>query len=246
MRKMEKIKLNTQPLDLAFHQKKLFSGGSEIKGTARLLEELREVVHDSEFYSKSNKKLELYFMFRNLYPALNKYDLNYDITILSPTPMGKEFNKTLGHYHAQATPKLTYPEIYEVLHGEAHYLIQKLENGKIVDVLLIKARKGDKVFVPPNYGHVTINPKNDFLVMANLVSNRLPSIYAPYKENKGGAYYELDNNELIPNKVYGILPQIKVLNAPKCKLSDNLCNACAENPEIFAFLNNPNIQNELF
>ncbi len=58
-------------------------------------------------------------------------------------------------------PKLryTYSELYEVLERDAHYLLQRAQNGERVDeVILVKATRGDKVIIPPNYGHVTINP----------------------------------------------------------------------------------------
>jgi|GEM_PF-2282682 glucose-6-phosphate isomerase len=43
--------------------------------------------------------------------------------------MGLEFVKTCGHYHPPVNPKLryTYPEMYEVLEGDAHYLLQCAE-----------------------------------------------------------------------------------------------------------------------
>jgi oxalate decarboxylase/phosphoglucose isomerase-like protein (cupin superfamily) len=58
-------------------------------------------------------------------------------------------------------PKLryTYRELYEVLKGDAHYLLQRAQNKERVDeAILVKATRGDKVLIPPNYGHVTINP----------------------------------------------------------------------------------------
>ncbi len=54
---------------------------------------------------------------------------------------------------------LHYPELYEVLKGDANYLLQRAQNEERVDeVILVKATRGDKVIIPPNYGHVTINP----------------------------------------------------------------------------------------
>lgn len=46
-----------------------------------------------------------------------------------------------------------YPELYEMLNGESHYLLQRAQNEESVgEVLLVKATRGDKVIVPPNYG----------------------------------------------------------------------------------------------
>ena len=45
-----------------------------------------------------------------------------------------------------------------MLDGDAHYLLQRAQNEESVhEVILVKATRGDKVIVPPNYGHVTIN-----------------------------------------------------------------------------------------
>jgi len=87
--------------------------------------------------------------------------LRYDITIIPPNKLGMEFVKTAGHYHPFLPgSKMTYPELYEVLEGEAHYLLQRREQERgterITDVVVVKAKKGDKVIIPPNYGHVTI------------------------------------------------------------------------------------------
>ncbi len=58
--------------------------------------------------------------------------------------------------------------LYEVLEGLAHFLLQ---TNALDDVVLIEARKGDIIVIPPGYGHVTINPRLDeTLIMANLVS----------------------------------------------------------------------------
>ena len=76
------------------------------------------------------------------------------------------------------------PEIYEVLAGEAHYLIQTRDCS---DVVMISARAGDVVVVPSGYGHVTINPsKKDVLEMANIVSSRFTSNYEGYEDRSRG------------------------------------------------------------
>ena len=126
--------------------------------------------------------------------------------------MGREFIKTAGHYHPliKGTP-YTYPEVYEVLEGMAHYLLQKCEDGEIVDIIMIDAAKGDKVIVPPNYGHVTINPSENELKMANWVSRNFSSIYRPYKKNGGAAYFELNDGQIIQNENYSQIPDIRYL-----------------------------------
>jgi glucose-6-phosphate isomerase len=72
------------------------------------------------------------------------------------------------------------------LEGEALYLLQKLD---LSDVVAVNASAGDKVLVPPGYGHVTINRSNKILKMANFVARDFSSLYGPIKERAGGAYY---------------------------------------------------------
>jgi glucose-6-phosphate isomerase len=153
-------------------------GDNIIEPDIRMLSDMQEVVYDRTWLENSSD-IELYYMYRDL--ALDDTDrrilrnanLRYDITMIPPRRLGKEFVKTAGHYHPKVSgTDLSYTEIYEVLEGEAHYLLQKLEKNKITDAVLIKAVKGDKVVIPPDYGHVTINPSEKELRMANLVSDR--------------------------------------------------------------------------
>ena len=51
-----------------------------------------------------------------------------------------------------------YPELYEVVEGVAHFLLQK---KTLEHIVLVKAAKGDIVLIPLGYGHVTINPSRD-------------------------------------------------------------------------------------
>ncbi len=160
-------------------------------------------------------------MYRDLYATrahkdiIVEHQLRYDITIIPPLKMGVEYVKTLGHYHppiAVGSP-YTYPELYEVLEGEAHYLLQRPSNGHpecIADALIVRAGKGDKVVVPPNYGHVTINPSEKLLKMANWVCRSFNSVYEPYKLFHGGVYYELVSGKFVPNQWYVEQPDIRM------------------------------------
>jgi glucose-6-phosphate isomerase len=80
-----------------------------------------------------------------------------------------------------------------VLSGRAHYLLQKAaEDGvTIEDVVVVEAGPGDKVVMPPGYGHVTINPGPEPLVMCNCVEATFTSDYGPYRQAHGAVYYEV-------------------------------------------------------
>ncbi|MEM3030807.1 MAG: glucose-6-phosphate isomerase family protein [Candidatus Micrarchaeia archaeon] len=233
------VLLDVRPLKLSFVKGGLFLGKKKLKPSVRTLRELQDVVQDIRFLVEADQDMRCYFMYRDLYPPLAEKGLRYDITILPPIRLGKEFNKTMGHYHPEAREGLSYCELYEVLQGRAHYLLQKREGGKIADVLLVRARKGDAVPIPPNYGHITINPGKTPLVMANLVARDFESIYQDYLNMRGGAYYELADGSFRQNPMYGKLPELKVIDAAKRWGRQNILARCLSHPEEFAFLLDP-------
>lgn len=167
-------------------------GGKTREPDIRWLFDLSEVIFDQDWLARS-ENAPLYYMYRDL--SLSKADaeklheqgLRYDITIIPPGMLGREYIKTAGHYHpAVPGSAVTYPELYEVLEGEALYLLQKQDYS---DISVVSATAGDKVLVPPNYGHITINRSNKTLKMANFVARDFSSIYDPIRERHGGAYF---------------------------------------------------------
>ncbi|HQC00379.1 MAG TPA: glucose-6-phosphate isomerase family protein [Methanospirillum sp.] len=146
-----------------------------------------------------------YEMFRDL--AKNDEDKNwlmqhkvrYDITRIPGRVICGEWIKTKGHYHQSAPDGFAYTEIYEVLEGEALYLLQKMD---LSDIILVRARKGDLVLIPPGYGHVTINSLKETLLMANLVSSEFTSDYLPFENMQGAAYYLFADGRTVKNPRY--------------------------------------------
>ncbi len=201
-------------------------GTKRVKPNIRKLFDMKEVIYDQKWLLGTNN-VELYYMYRELSLGKNdaltmkEHGLRYDITVIPPRMLGCEFVKTAGHYHPVVLgTDTTFPEIYEVLSGEAHYMMQKLEAGRIKDVILIKAQEGDKVIIPPGYGHLTINASNKVLKMANWVARDFESIYSPIKEKGGGAYFILRKG-IVKNERYDELPEIRLFepnNFKKIKL----------------------------
>lgn len=158
----------------------------------RHLFDMTDVIFDQTWLAGA-EDFDLYFMYRDLYLSrtdrekLLAQGLRYDITIIPPAMLGREYMKTAGHYHPLvAGGSVTYPELYEVLEGEALYLLQ---SSDLSDVVVVYASAGDKVLVPPDYGHVTINRSNKTLKMANFVARDFSSLYEPYRQKGGGAYF---------------------------------------------------------
>ncbi len=141
--------------------------------TARSPAELRSF----HFFPDISYNEPLYFMYRDVAkheqdrPWLEFHTLRYDITVIPPADLGGEYVKTKGHYPPENPAGVGYPEIYEVLEGRAHFLLQK---KTLDDIVLVQVRAGDIAGIPPGYGHVTINPSPlETLILANLVSTRL-------------------------------------------------------------------------
>lgn len=165
---------------------------------------------------------ELYYMYRGLCLVEDSKDiaeagLRYDITAIRPGRLGGEFVKTAGHYHPRKPDAgVTWPEVYEVLSGRAHYLLQRMraeQPDQIEVALSISALPGDKVLIPPGFGHITINAGDDFLVMSNWVAEGFSSIYEPIRQMKGGAFYGLEDNggiKFVPNQNYSSIPPLTV------------------------------------
>jgi len=207
----------------------------------RTFKELKKFIDDGKKFTDIKDSEPCYFMYRGVFESNN---LRYDITILPSKKIGSEFNKTVGHYHPnKPKTKVTYPEIYEVISGRALYLLQK---NNLKDAILVEALEGEKVVIPPGYGHVTINPDERPLVMANLLDASFESGYDFYKIHKGGISYiieDKDSLKVVPNPSYPkkVIPRMA---RPRDLMlfeidASRLLFQFQENPEKFSWLNNP-------
>ncbi len=194
-------------------------GIRRVRPTIRMLFDMKDVIYDREWLQTSNN-FELYYMYRDLFLSkkdeltIKEHGLRYDITVIPPCMLGIEFVKTAGHYHPKVPgTEMTYPEIYEVLSGEAYYVMQKPDNDGITDVIMVKAQPGDKVLIPPGYGHLTINASNKVLKMANWVATDFESIYLPIKEKGGGGYFFLHHG-WIRNLKYNHVAEMRFNEPP--------------------------------
>lgn len=233
------IKLNGSRLE---YDQALF----ETEPKARTYEEAKPV-----YLEKGLENRDLYYMYRYFEGrddgwVFEKNHAEYDITVINPGKIGPEMIKTVGHYHA-AVPNtnITYPEVYEVLEGEITYLLQTEPNKKNeVDVIIVEAKTGDKVIVPPNYGHVSINRGNVTAVSSNIQRRDLPANanYDAFKEKNGAALY-YDGKEWTEN--YNYIIRSKKIVTPKEKpdwgieIGKPLYRAFIENPDRFKWLTEP-------
>jgi glucose-6-phosphate isomerase len=196
-----------------------------------MLFDMEDVIFDKKWLSEQKKNFPLYEMQREIKKV---GDIRYDITKIYGKMLGAEFNKTFGHYHPNG-----FPEIYEVMKGKAIFLLQKpvrIPSKKIADVVAIFAKKRDQIVIPPRYGHVTINPTNKLLVIANLVSCRFSSIYEPYRKFQGACYYYTKKG-WVKNPNY-IAPKLRRKKAKKV-FKEKLEKLLENDLETIEWLNTP-------
>ena len=150
----------------------------------RSIKDMEAVVYDKEWFITA-PNADLYYMYRGIE---EKNDIRYDITVVPAKMLGEEFVKTKGHYHMGK-----HPEVYTVLDGQSIYLMQKRKadsENEIEDVYAVQCQKGDVVVIPPDYGHITINPSpTNQLKMANWISRECKSDYSLFEKFQGACYY---------------------------------------------------------
>jgi len=209
------------------------------------LAEMRDVLYDREFVDSADPAMSIYRVYRDI-PIENPLDvpwvheLSYDITVMPPLMLGKEFVKTHGHNHSVGPGGATYAEIYEVLQGTVHVLLQRTGKTGIAEVSLIEGHPSDKIIISPNYGHTLINPSEETLVTGNLISRNCAACYRSWREKKGGAYYELKGGNLVRNPEYGTVPEVCFREPDKrFAINSRLTALLLKNPDEFLFLTDP-------
>ncbi len=226
----------------------------------RTLKEIRPYLSNSNAQIKSGPVYLMYrgVAFKNDVQLFKQTNLRYDITVIYSKKLESELTKTIGHYHP-LKPKtgISYPEIYEVLSGYAYFLFQLIEKGNRARKLyLVLARPGEKVIVPPGYGHITINAGKTPLIIANIYASNVPaSNYEFFRVHQGAAYYILKpltrKNAVRKNNHYGTLGQLnlarpKEIGKLNIDFKTPLYALFRKNPDNFKFLTQPEKFKTLF
>ena len=141
----------------------------------------------------------------------------YGLVLFAPGSVNREYFKSSGQYHplCQGLTQAT-PEIYTVLVGEGHFMLQKAtppyEN--VQDPICVKVRAGETFVVPPDYGHLQINPEDGPLLFSYVVMDGLKGVYQPYRDKKGAMYYEMaEQQPFVFNKNYKEQLPLRIVNA---------------------------------
>lgn len=228
--------------------------------STRRLEEMRPVLADPDVDGPD----EWYTMYRDVGAADARrraaaWGVRYDLTVVRAGTAGRERIKTAGHDHPlKPGESVAYPEIYQVIHGQALYLMQESRDGHDAagerEVVLVEAGPGDVVVIPPGFGHVTVNVGSSWLVMCNWVADGFASLYEPIRRARGAAVYILDDGRggwtLAPNPRYAP-PAVRRVHAGEVPGLDvasalPMYRALPEFPDRFAFLTFPERAAPLF
>lgn len=225
--------------------------------STRSLEDMRKVL-----LTRSAQGPEiLYHMYRDVHfkeneDIIRKHKLRYDITVIKPGLLGKEFIKTAGHYHPlKEGQNMSYPEVYEVLSGKATYILQKRGQAinELDDVIALEVEAGEKVCIPPDYGHVTVNAEDETLVMANWVGDGWSSLYEGITNFQGAACYKVEelgdkkykqNDRCIIRKLRRMVA-IDVDDFGLIK-GQPMYESCMKDPDKFRFLTEPQDYMDVF
>jgi glucose-6-phosphate isomerase len=219
----------------------------------RRLGEMRGLLAEDD--SNSDEK-PCYLMYRDVRIAadealLQAHGMRYDITVTLPGQIGRELMKTAGHYHSFVSGRATsYPEVYEVLAGQALFLLQRVRDPRaplaelvVEEVLLISAGPGERLIIPPHCGHVTINAGSAPLVVSDLIARACENSYGAFLESRGAAYYVHPTESAPmaqPNPFYHNLPALRQFATPAeaglALEGPPLYQAFRNQPERFAFL----------
>jgi glucose-6-phosphate isomerase, archaeal len=159
-------------------------------------------------------------------PYWKKANIIYGIVVFKPGVFSGEYNKSSGQYHPVMPPNTkAAPEIYTVLHGIGHFLLQKAvpPYTSIEDAVLVEVHEGESFVVPPDYGHLQINCGKEPLIFSYVVMDGMQGVYEPFKQKKGAVYYEMESTEagstFVANANYSQQIPLRIIKAHEiCQL----------------------------
>ncbi len=155
-----------------------------------------------------------------------KANVAYGIVIFVPGIFSGEYVKSSGQFHPPVQPcNMGTPEIYTVLSGVGHFLLQKASPpfDQIDEAVVVEVQAGETFVVPPDYGHLQINPSPEPLVFSYAVMDEMKGRYDPFKQRQGAIYYEMAERggEYIFNTNYPDRLPLRILRAADlCQLPE--------------------------
>lgn len=220
----------------------------------RRIEDIKAVLKNP----KADTPKLLYWMYRDVRlprdeDEIRSRRLRFDLTVFNPGVLcvggqvreGDEWNKAAGHYHPYTVSGKTFPEIYEVVYGQGLFLLQEVDDifavpPGVKSFIIVEAREGDVIIIPPNCAHPTVVIGDEPLVIANWVARAFDSQYTPVRLMRGVAYYIVKRGNgwaWERNPLYPSAPEPKVTGAKEnVSFPRPLYQAFLKDPEAFEFL----------
>lgn len=127
-------------------------------------------------------------------PVWRQAGVAYGIVAFVAGIFGGEYVKSSGQYHPPCPGNgMATPEVYTVLHGTGHFLLQRSvpPYEVIDDAVMVEVCEGETFVVPPDYGHLQINPGPGSLVFSYVVMDGMKGQYEPFSQRRGAIYYEM-------------------------------------------------------
>ena len=160
-----------------------------------------------------------YYMDNGVYrrldaPLLAGLPFRYELTLIPDRPIGRECMKTFGHLHSpEPQSGITWAEVCEVVLGTAHFILQTLDPAgpQATKAFYVEARAGEKVIIPPDLDHCTINPGPGPLVFSDVIALGVSGNYERFRAAHGAAYLEVvegGQRRFIPNPAYRAVPPL--------------------------------------
>lgn len=182
-------------------------------------------------------------------------NLLYGACIYSKGKLGNEPVRSQGHIHAVSKScNSSTPELYEIWHGEAIIFMQETAHDNPGRTYAVKAKAGQKVIVPPNWAHYTVNINpNENMVFGAWCVRDFGFDYEEVRNHGGLSYFPIfEGNEIkfIHNEKYENQELIikepreyKELNVDKDK---SIYEQYIEDKNRFRFVTNPNEYKEVW
>lgn len=220
---------------------------------------LAPILADPACVGEDEREEIVYWMFRNLglrgnEDMLKAHAVRYDLSVFRQHLFGQELMKTSGHYHPgirRGGP--SYPELYEVAYGTAIFLMQEVDSivagpdeVQVKNCIALECRQGEKAIMPPNFGHVTINPDpHKPLITTNWVGSDFNSVYEGCELCGGFAWQRTEDRGWIENPRYECeIPKLRYArcaDVPELGLEagTGIYHVGVSNPELLAWQTRP-------
>jgi glucose-6-phosphate isomerase, archaeal len=208
------ISLDPETGDLEFGDDIIVEGTGE-----RRFSELRDVLACPNLLDEADERAA-YLLYRGVHDSAHadlfaQHGLRYDLTVLLPGDVGGELTKTAGHVHSAAPDGIGYPEIYDVVHGTAAFILQFADPLRVT---IVVCDPGERILIPPGASHLTVNIGRDPLVVADLVAIASRNDYGEFRTRRGAAVHLVRDQEAWSeriNSAYDTVPAWRVLDGTR-------------------------------